>query len=108
MPKILCTTWCCNNDISGIKNIKVCALCEGEKREKKKRKKREDEYKCLFRGRKRVGEEKKGKKIRKKGYPNCLSMGLNDQYLVFGIFFLSSIIFPSYLIEKKLSFYMLI
>jgi hypothetical protein len=104
MPKILCTTWCCNNDISGIKNIKVCALCEGEKREKKKRKKREDEYKCLFRGRKRVGEEKKGKKIRKKGYPNCLSMGLNDQYLVFGIFFLSSIIFPSYLIEKNYPF----
>jgi len=41
MPKILCTTWCCNNDISGIKNIKVCALCEGEKREKKKEKRKE-------------------------------------------------------------------
>jgi len=41
MPKILCTTWCCNNDISGIKNIKVCALCEGEKREKKKEERKE-------------------------------------------------------------------
>jgi hypothetical protein len=51
-----------------------------------------------------VGEEKKGKKIRKKGYPSYLSMGLNDQYLVFGIFFLCSIIFPSYLIEKNYPF----
>jgi len=60
--------------------------CLRERGEKKKRKKREDGYKCLFRERKCVWERRKRGKIRKKGCPSCLGMGLNDQYLVFGIF----------------------
>jgi len=62
MPKILCTTWCCNNDISGIKNIKVCALCEGEKREKKKERKEKMNINVCLGGESVWERRKRGKK----------------------------------------------